>query len=313
MVGSCSRDDGAPAEAHRGFAPEVTAWISFCRLVVAGGYQMRGTFGLVQLCGGCGAILLLVLGGCTSPGTANGALLEVFQGGTEVQPGTSYDFGSEAEYITLTTDFTVKNVGTGTLTLDSSTPYSISGTNATDFSASGSGGASLGPGASAAFSVQFTPSTIGAETAMAVVKSDQGNQSFNLSGTGAPSGGVQLAWGTDGSTFQNSISNGSTSVGYTHVYSTDGWPQVYYFQISNTSSSQPLGIGTVSVTTATGTAFSVNSTPSPSVPASGAETFQIEAAYLGGGKTYTETVTMKTSSTTTSDQTFSFTVTDFQS
>jgi hypothetical protein len=129
----------------------------------------------------------------------------------------------------------------------------------------------------------------------------------------AASGGIQLAWGTDGSTFPNSITNGTTSVGYTHVYSTDVWPQVYYFQITNTSPTGQLGVGPLTITNNTSSGlFSVNVPPSSPVPPSSTETFEIEASYIGGAKTYTETVTLDTTSTNPPDQAFTFTVTDFQ-
>jgi len=131
--------------------------------------------------------------------------------------------------------------------------------------------------------------------------------------TTAASGGIQLAWGTDGSTFPNPITNASTSVSYPFEFS-GSQPQIYYYQITNTSPTEPLGLGPLTITNNTSTGvFSVNVPPSaPVVPPSGTEEFEIAAAYIGGNKTYTETVTLNTSSTNPPDETFTFTVTDSQ-
>ena len=259
-------------------------------------------------------VVLACLSACAQLSSNTGAQVQIFQGSTQLTSGSGYNFGSEAQYAPASVTFTVKNVGSTSVTLDPRTPYSITGTNSADFSAQGSG-LSLAPGSSTTFNSTFTPSILGGETATGTVNSDAGSFSFPLNGTGAASGGVQLAWGTNGSTFPNPITNGVTSVGYTHVYSSDGWPQVYYFQIKNTSPTAQLGVGSLTITTNTGSLFAVSgSPPSPAVPANGTETFAIEAsAYLGVTKTYTETVALRTSSTNTPDQTFSFTVTDFQS
>lgn len=124
------------------------------------------------------------------------------------------------------------------------------------------------------------------------------------------SGGIQLAWGTDGVTFGNPITNGVTSVAY--PFELYAGVQIYYYQITNTSPTEQLRVGPLTITNNTSSGlFSVNVPPSPAVPPSSTETFEIEASYIGTG-TYTETVTLDTSSTNPPDQTFTFTVTDSQ-
>ncbi len=125
-------------------------------------------------------------------------------------------------------------------------------------------------------------------------------------------GGIQLAWSASISGPFTAITNGDYSVPYSNVYSDNTWPQIYYYQITNTSSTESLGVGPATVTNNTGSVFSVNVPPTSPVPPSGTEIFEVQAVYEGGN-TYTETVTLKTTSTNPPDQTFTFTVTDFQS
>jgi len=126
-------------------------------------------------------------------------------------------------------------------------------------------------------------------------------------------GGIQLAWSANISGPFTAITNGGATPGaYTNVYSDSTWPEIDYYQITNTSSTESLGVGPVTVTNNTGSVFSVNVPPTSPVPPNGTEIFEVQAVYEGGN-TYTETVTLKTTSTNPPDQTFTFTVTDFQS
>src|SRR5208337_4093841 len=217
-----------------------------------GGHSMARRRPLV----GVGVLLLLMgLSTCTQPsGSApnGGAQVQILQGSTMMTTGSGYNFGSEALYAPSNpVTFTVKNVGSSTVILDASTPFSISGTNAADFGPQGSS-VSIAPGSSTTFSMTFTPSILAAESAVGTVNSNAGSFSFALNGTGAASGGITLAWGPTNSSFPNPISNGGSTPGaYPSFYSTGPWPDICYFQITNTSSTGQLGVGTVTISSNT--------------------------------------------------------------
>jgi hypothetical protein len=85
-----------------------------------------------------------------------------------------------------TKSFTIENTGTGTLTLNGTSPYiTLSGTNASEFSVTKAPSNSIAPGSSTTFEITFDPSTVGTKTAVINISNndgDEGSYSFNIQG-----------------------------------------------------------------------------------------------------------------------------------
>lgn len=87
---------------------------------------------------------------------------------------------------TKTKSFTLENNGTGTLTINGTSPYiTLSGTNASEFSVTKAPSNSIAAGSSTSFEITFDPSTVGVKTAVVNISSndgDEGSYSFNIQG-----------------------------------------------------------------------------------------------------------------------------------
>jgi len=82
--------------------------------------------------------------------------------------------------------FTIENKGTGTLTLNGTSPYvTLSGTNASEFTVSSVPSNSIIAGGTTTFAIKFDPSTVGTKTAVVNISNndgDEGSYSFNIQG-----------------------------------------------------------------------------------------------------------------------------------
>ena len=96
---------------------------------------------------------------------------------------TSLSFGAQTVNTSATKTVTLKNTGTTTLYL---TGMSVTGTNAADFSETGTCSSSLAAGSSCAINVTFKPAAKGAESARLQItdNAQSATQSVALSGTG---------------------------------------------------------------------------------------------------------------------------------
>lgn len=117
--------------------------------------------------------------------TAPKILVERSNGAELLDDVSSVMIGDAPQGLQVTDTFTVRNIGSTMLTLG--TPM-VDGANATSFSASAPGAASLPPGGSTSFSVTFSPTALGAHrAALHLTSSDaaEGSFDFFLTGTGS--------------------------------------------------------------------------------------------------------------------------------
>jgi hypothetical protein len=247
--------------------------------------------------------------GCTLAGNTSGgtAVVQVFQGTTEITAGGTYDFGSVQQGIQSTpVTFTIKNSGTAPVTLTGSGTLTITGSNSADFAISTPPGLTIAAGASTSFALVFTPSLLSSESVQISISSPLGAYTFNLTGTGTGGGTLQMKWDGDG--FMN-LPNGGTAT-LPSLFGSGS--SIMTFQIINNDVTQPLvlvGATPLTMTNAFG-AFSITTSPtSPVAPNGGTTLFVIQMDYIGTSPT--ETVTLKTSDP--SNPTFTFSVTGFQS
>ncbi len=142
-----------------------------------------------------------------SPFSAGGSPAHIAISGTASQPisgpsaaftSLSLSFGSVTESRPVTFVDHLVNNGDQTLTINLAAT-SITGTNATDFSQSSTCPAALAPNANCSFSVTFSPSAVGPETALLSISDNAPGspQTIPLSGTGvAPAPSVAFSPGS---------------------------------------------------------------------------------------------------------------------
>jgi hypothetical protein len=256
--------------------------------------------------------MLLIVGvaavilACNPATIGRGGSLNVFPGPTPVDWGGTFDFGGTGIGLqSPPASFTIMNVGYASVTFDSKSAITISGTNAADFVVSTQPAASVPVGSSTSVSLIFKPSTVSAESAQIAVVSNLGSYNFTVSGTGTYSGALQLSYTTDGSTWYTLVSGGS--VAFPNITSAAGY-QTVQFRIANADSADPLalvGSSPVSITTTTGL-YAVVTLPVSPVQAGSYTSFVIQETYLSPG-TYGEDVTLRSSDPTSPTLTFSVT------
>jgi len=99
------------------------------------------------------------------------------------------DFGSvDATSGTVVRTFTIRNTGTGALTLNGSPLVALSGTNAGDFTVTTQPAGSVAASGSTTFQITFDPSAVGLRTATVTIAnndSNEGSYTFAIQGTGA--------------------------------------------------------------------------------------------------------------------------------
>ncbi len=128
--------------------------------------------------------------------------IDVKQGSTLIADETgTYDFGSQGVYLDTDADFTIQNIGLLPSTLGS---YTISGTNADQFSFQGTNPESVSASGTANFTIRFTPTSIGSKTAIVSFANqdpDENPYNFTITGTGlTPT--FSLGAGTSGDPFK---------------------------------------------------------------------------------------------------------------
>jgi hypothetical protein len=251
--------------------------------------------------------ILAAMTACNSNPLGTSGTMLVFPGPTNVDWAGSYDFGNLGIGLqSPSATFTIENDGYASISFSGTSPVSVSGTNAADFTISSQPAASeVTSGSSTTFAVQFNPSGVTKESAQVSVVSSTGTFTFAVSGTGANSGTLGMTY--NGST---ALTQGAT-VTFPGVTSASPY-QTVTFEIANSNSTEPLsllGSAPVVVTNTTG-AYSIVTKPvSPVQPQGGHTELVIQESFLGPG-TYTETVTVKTSD---SSGPLTFTITGTQS
>ncbi len=127
--------------------------------------------------------------------------INVNVGGSDYFSGSTYSFGSVVTgYSSMPVTFSIQNVGAGTLYLSTLPNVTISGANASDFTVSDPGVASIITSGTETFTIIFTPASVGVSSAVITIQSDdpdsEGTYTIILNGTGVaptPDINVQVA------------------------------------------------------------------------------------------------------------------------
>lgn len=97
------------------------------------------------------------------------------------------DFGNHLVGSTVSQIFTIRNNGTGVLNLSGAVRVAISGAHAADFTVTTQPAATVEPGQSTTFTIEFKPGAIGTRTATVSIDSDDANEdpyNFTITGRG---------------------------------------------------------------------------------------------------------------------------------
>jgi len=153
------------------------------------------------------------------------------QNTTDIPNGGSYDYGSNTNGTNTDIVFTIENTGESDLTL--TTPISITGINADQFSIQNQPTSPVTAGSSTTFTVRFSPDSAGAKTAAISIAnndSDENPYDLTLNGTGllptytisgnAGTTGATLNWNDGGA--QSTTSDGSGNYTFTVSYNWSG-------------------------------------------------------------------------------------------
>ena len=121
----------------------------------------------------------------TIQGTGTASEINLKQGVTDIADGGTYDFGNQ--YLGTNTDvtFTIENTGTGNLTL--TTPITIGGADAGQFSVQQQPVFTVAPSGTTTFIIRFSPTSTGAKTASISIDnndSDENPYDLTITGTG---------------------------------------------------------------------------------------------------------------------------------
>jgi hypothetical protein len=134
------------------------------------------------------------------------------QSSTAIADGGSYDFGYHQPSTNTDIIFTIENTGTGVLTL--TTPLTIGGTNANQFSIQSQPSSSVAVSGSTTFTVRFTPTTIGNKTAtISFANNDSNENPYDLTITGA--GYLPATVTTNTANYYNRFPDGVVATGMT--------------------------------------------------------------------------------------------------
>jgi len=202
----------------------------------------------------------------TIQGTGVTPEINLKEGVTDIADGGSYDFGSQLLSTDTDVTFTIENLGTIDLTM--TTPISIGGADAGQFSIQAQPTSPVAASGSTTFTVRFTPTSTGAKTAnISITNDDSDENPYNLTIQGtATTPEINLKEGVTDIADDGSYDFGS------HLLSTD---TDVTFTIENTGTADltmttPLTIGGVNADQ-----FSIQTQPTSPVAASGSTTFVI--------------------------------------
>ncbi len=210
----------------------------------------------------------------TLTGTGTAPEMDLKQGTTPIADGGSYDYGSKASGTNTDIVFTIENTGSVNLTL--TTPLSITGTNADQFTIQAQPSSPVSVGANTTFTVRFSPASSGSKTAaISIANSDSDESPYNLILTGT------------GTAPEMDLKQGPTPIadGGFHDYGSKatGTNTDIVFTIENTG---PVNLTLTTPLTITGTnadQFSIQAQPSSSISAPGSTTFTVRFTPTSSG------------------------------
>jgi hypothetical protein len=203
---------------------------------------------------------------------------------------------------TLSETYTINNTGTASLTLGN---VMVGGANAGEFSVTTQPGSSVPAGGNTTFTVQFTPTSNGTQSA--TINFSENDPTTSTPFTFAVSAGVS-AVGVSGNgqiiVDGASITNASNGTAIGSVVLGSG-PISETYTITNEGASA-LTLGTVTVSGASATDFQVTNQPNTTVASGSSTTFTVQ--FSPGAAGYRETRVMFTESDPTVVSPFAFTV-----
>lgn len=221
------------------------------------------------------------------------------QNGNGLTDGASaVAFGSVNRGQSVTRVFTVRNVGTATL---SGIAVSFSGGNVADFSVTAAPLASVSAGSWTTFTVRFAPGGDGARTtALRVASNDADENPFDivLTGTGVPVPEIAIEYPSG-----TGLTDGVSSVGFGSV--NEGASLTRTFTVRNLGTAPLTGVSVGFSGGNTGD-FSVSTVPAASVSAGGSTTFVITFSPGGAGA---RTTSMRVASNDADENPFDITLT----
>ena len=212
----------------------------------------------------------------TFNGSGGNPQINLKQSSTSIANGGSFNYGNVDSRTNDDVIFTIENPGTALLIL--TTPLTITGTNADQFSITNQPPTEISSGGSATFTVRFSPTTLGAKTSAIGISNntDDGNPyNFTLNGTGTDVEinlkqlSTDIASG-DSYSFSNTDIDSTTDV---------------IFTIQNTGNAAgSLAITTpISITGINSNQFSITSQPASSIASGSNSTFTVRFAPTSEG------------------------------
>lgn len=222
-----------------------------------------------------------------------------------LENSTNFGGADSAGSSPVTVTYTIENSGSGALTLTGSTPVTISGADSQFFKVSKQPGASVAQGASTTFTITFTPTAVGVDTATVTIASSDpaGPFTFAIKGTGTTTGAVTLLGNGQfidaGETTPTSAN--WTDFGVTDANGTLTLSRTYTLENLTDSTLNTIGSDPVTITGSGASDFTVTTQPNSGItdgsPASftinftpttaGVETAEVSIATSDPGGTFT--------------------------
>jgi autotransporter-associated beta strand protein len=191
---------------------------------------------------------------------------------TEIVTTGSQDFGSVALGSNTELTFTVRNSGTGDLSLTGNPMVAVSGTNSADFTVTADPTSPVSAAGTTTFKVRFAPSALGERSANITIAnndSDEGSYVINLSGTGT--GAPEIAVEQPANT---GIATGG-SKGFGTVTLGSNTSLIFTIRNSGNVALSLSGIPPVAVSGTNSADFTVTADPTTPVSAAGTTTFTV--------------------------------------
>ncbi|MEM7112219.1 MAG: choice-of-anchor D domain-containing protein [Chloroflexota bacterium] len=212
----------------------------------------------------------------------------IADGDTTPNVADDTDFGGVIQGNSLANSFTIVNSGTAVLNLTGSPLVAISGADAADFTVSTVPAASVGAGATTAFTITFTPSGVGTHTATVSIANndaDENPYTFAIEGTGTAvpvpeidvqGNGQSIADGSSTPLTSNGTDFGSISLG-------TPFDQTFTVVNSGTAVLNLTGGPLVAISGADAADFTISTVPAATVAAGNSTDFVVtfEPASVG--------------------------------
>ncbi len=176
-------------------------------------------------------LFLLILAGCRLTSSDDGSVpeagspeIDVLWNGISIPSGTgSKAFGGVVLNSSKDLVFTIRNTGTGALSLGGTPIVALGGTDAAQFSVKTQPAATVAAGGSATFTLSFRPTSAGSKSATVTIRNNdenEGTYTFTVTGVSGTAGALDTSFGDGGHVF--SAMDGSGGNPYSVVTQADG-------------------------------------------------------------------------------------------